>query len=212
MANPAWFENLKVSLFNHYGKAPAKMLIHTGVIGWIMSSAAQIFAIAINDKIPKKEKMFMIPQEAADAMINILSFYTITQGVTSLMAKAVKCGKITPKIIKELGFGKKLGQFSFNMPKSLPKNVKTDFASFQNGMGVLATLVGSIISCNIVTPILRNMYASHKQQTQLAKMQKGTTQVSVNPYPAQKTTVDKKNPYAQMPAMQAFINHGSLKI
>ena len=43
-------------LYKAYGGSMGKMLIHTGVIGWALSSAAQIFAIAINDKIHKKQK------------------------------------------------------------------------------------------------------------------------------------------------------------
>ena len=35
----------------NYGDNVGKMLIHTGVIGWILSSAAQVVAIVINDEI-----------------------------------------------------------------------------------------------------------------------------------------------------------------
>jgi hypothetical protein len=41
----------------HYGDNVGKMLIHTGVVGWILSSAAQVVAIVINDEIPKKQKI-----------------------------------------------------------------------------------------------------------------------------------------------------------
>ena len=38
-------------LYKTYSGSLGKMLIHTGVIGWALSSAAQILAIVINDNI-----------------------------------------------------------------------------------------------------------------------------------------------------------------
>ena len=72
------FNKFKTVVAQKYGKDPGKMLIHTGVIGWVFSSLAQVAAIVINDKIPKEQKMFLIPQEIADAGVNIASFYLIT--------------------------------------------------------------------------------------------------------------------------------------
>ena len=51
-------------------------------------------------------------------------------------------------------------------------DIKDNYKPFKNGVDVVASTVGSIISCNIVTPILRNQYASKKQKQTLAKMNK----------------------------------------
>ena len=79
MVKPSLFMKAKDYIAGRYGDDIGKMLVHTGVIGWILSSAAQVVAIVINDKIPKEQKMFLIPQEIADAGVNIASFYLITQ-------------------------------------------------------------------------------------------------------------------------------------
>lgn len=176
MLRPQWFENFKVNFFKRYGTQPGKMLIHTGIIGWVMSSLAQISAIIINDKIPKEQKMFMIPQEFADALINIASFYAVTRSMTGVANKAVKCGKLLPKSIKDYiiksNLGKNLGKYNLDIGKHLrlPRNIKDEYLEFKNGIDVIATLIGSIVSCNIITPILRNIYASHRQKHNIAKM------------------------------------------
>lgn len=176
MLRPQWFENFKVNFFKRYGTQPGKMLIHTGIIGWVMSSLAQISAIIINDKIPKEQKMFMIPQEFADALINIASFYAVTRSMTGVANKAVKCGKLLPKSIKDYiiksNLGKNLGKYNLDIGKHLrlPRNIKDEYLEFKNGIDVTATLIGSIVSCNIITPILRNIYASHRQKHNIAKM------------------------------------------
>ena len=75
MSSASLFKGVNDYIARHYGENPGKMLIHTGVIGWVLSSAAQVAAIVINDKIPKEQKMFLVPQEMSDAAVNIASFY-----------------------------------------------------------------------------------------------------------------------------------------
>ena len=164
-------------LYKAYGGSMGKMLIHTGVIGWILSSAAQICAIAFNDKISKEQKMFLIPQEFADACVNILSFYAVTQTFSSVSKKLVSTGKWLPENVKKhlikKGFGAKLGNINTNVGKiieKMPSRIKTSYGRFEHGIDVTATTIGSIISCNLITPLVRNLYASHRQQTQMAKM------------------------------------------
>lgn len=80
-------------------KDPAKMLLYTATIGWVLSAISQVAAIAINDKISKKEKRFLIPQETADAALNIISFFAVTLVLQNLTKSFVSKGKIlTPKI------------------------------------------------------------------------------------------------------------------
>ena len=43
-------------------------------------------------------------------------------------------------------------------------DVKDEFVSFKNGVDIIASTAGSILSCNIVTPILRNEFASREQK------------------------------------------------
>ena len=50
--------------------------------------------------------------------------------------------------------------------------IKDEYNSFKNGIDVIAMTAGSILSCNIITPILRNKYAAKRQQKTLAEMNK----------------------------------------
>ena len=166
-------------LYKIYSGNTGKMLIHTGVIGWILSSAAQISAIIFNDKIPKEQKMFLIPQEFMDACINIVSFYLVTQSFSSIAKKLSSTGKWLPANVKKYilnhpklteGLGT-LGSIGFDMSKvKLPYKQNRSFKLFANGLDVVGTTLGSIISCNIITPIGRNLYASWRQKDNIAKM------------------------------------------
>lgn len=91
----------KKYMYNNYCKDTAKMLLITGTLGWIFSAAGQIVGIASNKKVAKKEKKFLIPQEIADAVINIASFYIVTNKLQNFAKARVSTGKIiTPAIRK----------------------------------------------------------------------------------------------------------------
>lgn len=178
------FADFKSSLYRNYGENPGKMLVHTGVLGWILSSLAQVGAVVFNDKISPEQKTFLIPQEIADAAVNILSFYVVTSSVKNLASKLVSTGKLSTKNIRAFlekqgitSNGKNkldyIGNVKFNIEKldSYPL-IKDEYKPFKNGVDVVASTIGSIISCNIITPIVRNKYASMKQKETLAKMNK----------------------------------------
>ena len=98
------FDSSKNWMFEHYGENPGKMLVHTGTVGWILSSLAQISAIVTNDKYTK--------EQYAEAGINwehnkiLLDHYDfkgrkISQGsaekITDLYLECFKGNKITNK-------------------------------------------------------------------------------------------------------------------
>lgn len=200
-------------LYKTYHKNADKMLIHTGTIGWVLSSAAQIFGIMINDKIPKEQKMFLIPQEFADACFNILAFYLVTCSFSGLANKMVDTGKWLPSNVKnhliKNGFKDKIGKFGFSIINNakLAGRPKRSFELFKNGMGVLAMTIGSVISCNIITPIFRNKYASRRQQQNIASLN--------NPNPSlqnPQTHRERARAVIHHTYMQTFMNRGNLKI
>ena len=213
------FTAFKDTVATKFGPNPAKMLIYTGVLGWFLSTAAQVMAIAVNDKIPKEQKMFLIPQEIGDGAINVLSFFLVTSSIKALASKLVSSGKLaTPKIrqfltdsginIKTKNGWKVLKDFDFS--KFNIKNmtnfdqIKPDYESFKNGVDVIGMTVGSILSCNIITPILRNKYAAERQQKTLASLNK-IDQEKVN-YP-KGISIDA---YKKLAAMK--YSSGNLKI
>lgn len=156
-------------IYSKYGENPGKMLNVTGTIGWILSCAAQVGAIITNDKYTKKDKAFLIPQELSDGAINILSFLLLTSSVKRLSSKLVSMGKISNNAIsnflKKNNLTDKIGKIDFNIEKLSNYNeIKPEYKAFKNGTDVAASVIGSVISCNIVTPIIRNQIANHQSK------------------------------------------------
>lgn len=172
MANPAM--GILEKIYTKFAHNPDKMLIQTSVVGWAMSSLAQMAAIVINDKIPKEQKMFMIPQEFADGIVNILSFFFVTKSLTNIANKLVNRGKWIEKPVFDFlkKSGAKVGERSFDVLThgNLPKALEESFLKWRAGVVVGATILGSVLSCNLLTPILRNIYASKRQQGSITRM------------------------------------------
>ena len=181
-------QNILKWVADNFHKDASKMLIWTGVAGWGLSSLAQICGIAFNKKISKEQKSFLIPQEIADACVNVGSFFLITQSVKSLVAKLFKTGKFAPASVrnylqknKKL-YGDKVGKLDFSLDKVLKKqNDSTEDSNYacKNFYTALATVGAGVLSSNIVTPLIRNYSASKMQKTYLDKT---NTQSTVNPY------------------------------
>ena len=196
-----------------YHKDADKMLIHTGTIGWILSSAAQLFGIVVNDKTSKEQKMYMVPQEAADAFFNIVSYYLVTRSFSDAARVLTKTGKWIPSDVKnhliKKGFKDRIGKLDFDILKDvrLKGAPKRSFELYRNGLGVAAATIGSIISCNIITPIFRNIYATGRQRHNLERLH------NPNPrYENPKNFRDKARAAINQTYMQTFMNRDSLKI
>ena len=155
-------------LFEHCSKDIGSMIIWTTIIGWIASSSAQILGIYRNSKYTDKQKKFMINQELADAGVNILSYFAITMPIKTVAKKLVTTGKIIPKSVQAIITQEKahhnLGKLDFNISKEpYFTRIEKPFNSFNNFMSTSAAVLGGTISSNIVTPILRNRFASKRQ-------------------------------------------------
>lgn len=192
-------------IYDKYAKNPGNMLIHTGVIGWALSATAQICGIVFNDKLTVKQKMYLIPQESADAFFNVVSFYAVTRVFNSLAKNLVKTGKWLPKDVaqhlKTKGI-KGVGTEHFDMTKlDLPTDISKSYYKHYQGLDVGSTLAGSIESCNILTPIFRNHVAAKKQKENMMKYDSKKQIIKVEP---------KKLQYNK-PSFTDF-SSGSLKI
>lgn len=198
-----FFNSVKNYVAAHYGNHPGKMLVHTGVIGWTLSAMAQVCAIVFNDKIPKDVKSYMIPQEIADAGVNILSFYLITRSCQSLTRALVSSGKLLPKAVREHLVSNKLypsanKAFDVLTHGNLTPELKNTYDRFYKGADVIGTTIGTILSCNIITPIVRNQIAASRQKEVISKRQN-------------RVLADAN--YMFRPSMQSFSqNAGNLKI
>lgn len=171
MFNP--FKSALNWIATHFRKDASKMLIWTGVASWTLSSLAQISAVMFNPKLSKEQKSFLIPQEFADAAVNIGSFFLITQVAKKSMSKLFSTGKFAPQKVrnylnknKEL-YGKKIGKLDFDLDEVLKKDnlfPKDEYWACKNFGTTVATVGAGILSSNIITPIVRNNMASKMQK------------------------------------------------
>ena len=188
------FDAFKSTIYRKYGENPAKMLIYTGVLGWFLSSAAQVVATMANKEIPKEAKLYIIPQEIGDGAVNVLSFFAITSVIKAIGSRLVSTGKLSTPAIRaflkknEFSVKKGIGDVGFDISKlftkdsiaKYPKEFK-EYKDFKAGIEVAAMTVGSILSCNIVTPLLRNKFAEKRQLKSLAKMDYNNSNVVHRP-------------------------------
>jgi hypothetical protein len=68
---------------------------------------------------------------------------------------------------------------------------------FKSGIDVGFTTLGSILSCNIITPILRNKIAANRQQDAIAKMNKKNSTTDIS-------NQDISKNYLPKPSMNTF--------
>lgn len=103
MPAPKFATNFIQYMFDTYSKDGGKLLVHLGALGWVFSSAAQLTMLAADKKIDKKKKKFLLPQEAADAAVNVLMYYSICEVIKRGADKLVESGKLlTDDVAKAL--------------------------------------------------------------------------------------------------------------
>ena len=196
----------------------ANFLKNIAVIGWVLSSLAQTTAIVLNDKIPSKEKKFLIPQEIFDGFANITLFWFITSKATDLGKKLVLKKIVMPKSLTKIldNFtpkGKNIIQLKENFLAHITKfGTKKDVEIAQkaiDGMGVLTGITGAVIANNIVTPLVRNKLAGTYQRNQISKNPKYTP---LNPYYGNIDTNDKLASDYKFNTFKGFFQNPNIKI
>jgi len=169
------WEQLKNSIHSKYSKNAGKMILHVGVVTWAMASFAHVVAIVCNDKIPKDQKKFLIPQEIADGALNIAAFYLITKTIKDITGKLVSTGKWSNKSIRDFvsehAKDIKMGHFDTNLPKTYGggDEFHKAYDPFSAGIDMISASLGSVVSCNIATPFIRNSIAAKQQKKSLEK-------------------------------------------
>ena len=179
MFNP--FKSALNWIANHFRKDASKMLIWTGVAGWTLSSLAQISAVIFNPKISKEQKSFLVPQEFADAAVNIGSFFLVTQVAKKSVSKLFSTGKFAPQKVRDyLNKNKKLyenkiGKLDFDLDEVLKQDKlfpREEYWSCKNFGTTMATVGAGILSSNIITPIVRNNMAANMQKKYISNKDK----------------------------------------
>ena len=169
------FQKLLNLVYENFKTDTSKMLIVTGTLGWALSSAAQMCGILGNSKISPEKKSFLLPQEFMDACVNVGAFFTITMLTKKYISKMATTGKIAPESVRKFLNSKpiyknKVGKLDFNLDEALAKNpadskLLETYKSHKNFVTTMGTIGASILSCNIVTPLIRNATASRVQKT-----------------------------------------------
>ena len=166
----------------------ANFLKNIAVIGWILSSLAQTCAVIFNDKIPSKEKRFLVPQEIFDGLANATLFWFITSKATDFGKKLILKKIVLPKSLvnvmndfttKAKDIPKLKEKFLAHIKKyGTKENLKTAEMSIE-GMGVLSGITGAIFANNIITPIVRNKLAGICQKKEMDRVKENAP---LNPY------------------------------
>ena len=157
----------------------ANFLKNIAVIGWVLSSLAQTCALVFNDKIPAKEKRFLIPQEIFDGIANATLFWFVTSKATDFGKMLVLKKKIIPQSLTKIlsnytPNGKNIAQLSKNFFQHVSLSNDPKAVSLArhvvDGMGVFTGIAGAVISNNILTPIVRNSLAGLYQKKENARI------------------------------------------
>lgn len=200
MSNTPFLKKTANFVYNKFSTNVGSFLLWAGIAGWALSCVNQTVAILINDKIPTKQKKFMIPQEIADGVINTLLFAFFTRSFTKVGEKLVQSGRLATKDLRNMyktkmhegktfeslikneienpTKGKKAFRIS-ELPVMNDKTVKgfnvddnKKYFNFAAGVSFVFSTVGSIISCDFVTPFVRNKIASGRQKQYLLAQEK----------------------------------------
>lgn len=158
-------------IYNTFKNDTSKMLIVTGSLSWVLSSLAQMCGILANPKISKEKKSFLLPQEFMDGVVNVAAFLGITMVTKQGISKMASTGKIATQSVRDFLnknsiYKDKVGKLDFNLDRVLTENseLKKSYDSYKNFVTTMGTIGASVLSCNIVTPLIRNATASRVQK------------------------------------------------
>lgn len=187
--NLLW-NNAKNYLFRQFSTNPGKFVVVATALSYASASIAQSLAIACNKKIPDKQKKFLIPQELIDGAVNVITSVLIIGAIGKYAGKLIETGKWTNHDIKRLvaqlpeSAKVKMGNYDTNLRIAFWQHATPELQDkfypayylFKGGMEILATTTGSIIACNIVSPLIRNnLAAEYQKRTMQVKAQVSNT-------------------------------------
>lgn len=155
----------------------ASFMYATSIIGWVLSSAAQIVGIKLNKNYSKTEKDYMVKQEYGDVLANVLSYVFITTPIMALIGNLVKTGKYTTKnIAKHIADLEGVRKWGFDTGESIKNlklttserhNLSCEYRQFSDTLRTIGAFTGGVLSCSFAAPIMKNVFASlrHKPET-----------------------------------------------
>lgn len=103
MTPPKFISDFAQYMYNAYSKDGGKLLVHLGAASWAFGAIAQIGMLLGDKTIDKDQKKFLLPQEAADAAVNVGMYYSICELIKRGGDKLVEKGKLlTDDVVKEI--------------------------------------------------------------------------------------------------------------
>ncbi len=154
---------------------PDKALIGVGAVGWLISMFAQITAVKTNESLSPEKKKILLAQETADGITNTLLYLGVTSILTFFAKKKVDSGKIISEELMDMfnsqsqKTGKKFAELTKEIAatgqlKDVSSETIKTFTNFRSGVAIIATIIGSVLSTNIATPIIRNYMGNYYQK------------------------------------------------
>lgn len=119
---------------------PAPFLRYTAAGTYTLSTLVQAAGVAMNPKIPQKEKNFLIPQELINGALQLITFLTLATTLEN--------------------WGKRLAEKGIIVASNASQNGPT----FIKGVAVLFSIVGTVLAFNVLTPLIRNPVAHYIQK------------------------------------------------
>lgn len=101
MTAPKFVTDFVNYMFKNYSQDAGKLLVHMGALGTVFAAISQLCVVAFDKSIDKKKKKFLLPQEAADAAVNIFMFYTVCDLVKKGSDKIVEKGALLTKEVAD---------------------------------------------------------------------------------------------------------------
>ena len=218
------FDNLKLKIYDKYSQNPAGICIAAGSLSWALGCVAQVGALIFNDKLSKKDKTFLVPQEIADGAVNVGLFLGLTTVAQKIAGYSLESGKIMFAETKNA-----LSDVLTTQNKTLEQALKDNggkiseilkntqhldkFIKLKGGACLAAALLGSIISCNILTPIARNFIGA-KWQKKLASQINDKTVIKNVMTPTQPLAMKLKSNSKQIehPVFKNFYSSTSMRV
>lgn len=197
-------------VYKHFGKNSGNMLLATSILGFTISSLAQIAAIIVNKKYSVSQKAFMVPQELGELFVASSAIFLITKPMQKFASKLVKTGKIMPKsltqYVKENNLASKRGSLDFDFSKEVKGIIeqiqKSDsyisskekelllekhhqalnsYETTADAVSALTTTAAGLLTTGLVVPVARNRFASYYQKQNMDVYNNIITRRSTSP-------------------------------
>lgn len=193
-------KNLITRLANYALEHPASFLKRTAAVNFSVGSVGLIIGMLINDKIPAKEKRFMISQEAVEGCLDLGVFLVVASAFEKAGRWLVKTKRLLPHIE---GLGKEqvkeaVTKFFLNPknPQGLSIAAEGRIRTIIKASEVGAGLLGTILAFNLITPLIRNKLASKLEKKFEKKVDKTQTYSPILPAVSFSSGYTSNSPFA----------------